>query len=86
MEKVTINDTELESLFDKKKCGRKNGKIFVLRNNDIYSHGYHKWLKLDYTVLKTGHQICRSEKTGVYNYFSVLRSKLENRIPFFKNS
>lgn len=86
MGKVTINDFELGSLFDKKNYSRKNGKILVFRNNDINSYGYHKWLRVDYAVLKIGHQICKSGKTGVYNGISVLRSKIENRIPFFKNN
>lgn len=86
MGKVTINDFELVPLFGKNNCDRKNGQILVFRNNDIYSHGYHKWLRADYAVLKIGHKICRSGKTGIYNNISVLRSKIENRIPFFENN
>ena len=83
MDKITIDDSELESLFGKNNYERRNGKIFVFQNNDIYSHGYHKWLRADYAVLKKGHKICKNGKTGIYNGISVLKSKRENRIPFF---
>ena len=88
MDKITIDDSELESLFGKKNYERRNNRIFVFQNNDIYSHthGYHKWLRADYAALKVGHKICENGKTGIYNQISVLRSKIENKIPFYKIS
>ena len=80
MSEILMDYSELESIYGKKNFERKNGKIYIYQNNDIYSHGYHKWLRSDNTVLKNGHNLCEQGKTSFFTEVSVLRSKIENLI------
>ncbi len=80
MGKILLDNSELKSLFGKKNYERKKGKIYVYKNNDIYSHGYHKWLRDDDAVLKRGQKICNRGKTSFLNKISILRSKIEHQI------
>ncbi len=82
MGKIVPEDSELDILYGKEKYERKKGKIFLYKSTDIYSRGYHKWLRQDNKVLKTGNKLCESGRTSFINEISVLRAKIENRIFF----
>lgn len=77
---MILENSELNTLFGKNNYERKKGIIFVYKSTDIYSKGYHKWLKEDDKVLKTGNKVCKSNRTGFINEISVLRAKIENVI------
>ncbi|MDP2766551.1 MAG: hypothetical protein Q8O41_03740 [Candidatus Methanoperedens sp.] len=80
MGKMVLEDYELDILFGKEKYERKKGKIFVYKSTDIYSRGYHKWLRQDNKVLRTGNKLCESGRPSLINEISVLRAKIENII------
>jgi len=75
-----LENSELDILFGKENYKRKNGKIFVYKSTDIYSKGYHKWLKQDDKVVREGNKICKSGRTSFMNEISVMRAKIENKI------
>ena len=85
MRELNLEKSEYDALFGKKNYEFRDGKIFVFKNNDIYNNSHHKWLRVDDAVLKTGHKICVNGKIGFYNEISVLRSKIENKIPFLND-
>ena len=81
MKKINaLENSELDILFGKENYERKNGKIFVYKSTDIYSKGYHKWLKQDDKVVREGNKICKSGRTSFMNEISVMRAKIENKI------
>ena len=81
MKKVSaLENSELDILFGKENYERKNGKIFVYKSTDIYSKGYHKWLKQDDKVVREGNKICKSGRTSFINEISVMRAKIEDKI------
>ncbi|MEA3325405.1 MAG: hypothetical protein U9Q37_09810 [Euryarchaeota archaeon] len=75
-----LENSELDILFGKESYERKNGKIFVYKSTDIYSKGYHKWLKQEDKVVREGNKICKSGRTSFLNEISVMRAKIENKI------
>ena len=75
-----LENSELDILFGKENYERKNGKIFVYKSTDIYSKGYHKWLKQDDKVVREGNKICKSGRTSFMNEISVMRAKIEDKI------
>ena len=75
-----LENSELNILFGKENYERKKGKIFVYKSTDIYSKGYHKWLKQDDKVVREGNKICKSGRTSFMNEISVMRAKIENKI------
>lgn len=75
-----LENSELNVLFGKGNYERKKGKIFVYKSTDIYSKGYHKWLKQDDKVVREGKKICKSGRTGFINKISVVRAKIEDKI------
>jgi hypothetical protein len=79
-EMSALENSELDILFGKENYERKNGKIFVYKSTDIYSKGYHKWLKQDDKVVREGNKICKSGRTSFMNEISVMRAKIENKI------
>ena len=79
-EMSALENSELDILFGKENYERKNGKIFVYKSTDIYSKGYHKWLKQDDKVVREGNKICKSGRTCFMNEISVMRAKIENKI------
>jgi len=79
-EMFELENSELDALFGKGNYERKEGKIFVYKSTDIYSKGYHKWLKQDDKVLREGKKLCESGRTGFINKFSLARAKIEDKI------
>lgn len=79
-EMSALENSELDILFGKENYERKNGKIFVYKSTDIYSKGYHKWLKQDDKVVREGNKICKSGRTSFMNEISVMRAKIEDKI------
>jgi hypothetical protein len=75
-----LENSELDTLFGNGNYERKKGKIFVHKSTDIYSKGYHKWLKQDDKVVREGNKICKSGRTSFMNEISVMRAKIENKI------
>ena len=75
-----LENSELDTLFGKENYERKKGKIFVHKSTDIYSKGYHKWLKQDDKVVREGNKICKSGRTSFINEISVMRAKIESKI------
>lgn len=75
-----LENSELDILFGKENYERKNGKIFVYKSTDIYSKGYHKWLKQNDKVVREGNKICESGRTSFMNEISVMRAKIEDKI------
>ena len=78
--KIVFENSELDILFGKGNYERKNGKIFVYKNTDIYAEGYHKWLRQDNKIVKEGKKICKSGRTSFVNEISILRAKIESKI------
>lgn len=77
---IVFENSELDILFGKGNYERKKGKIFVYKNTDIYSEGYHKWLRQDDKIVKEGKKICESGRTSFMNEISVMRAKIESKI------
>jgi len=82
MERIAPEDSELDILYGKENYERKKGKIFLYKSTDIYSKGYHKWLRQDNNVLKTGNKLCETGRISFINQISALRAKIESRIFF----
>jgi len=80
MGKTAPEDSELNILYGKENYERKNGKIFLYKSTDIYSKGYHKWLRQDNKVLKIGNKLCETGQISFINQISALRAKIESRI------
>lgn len=80
MGKVELNSSELDALFGKENYERRKGKIFVYKSSDIYSKGFHRWLKKDDAILKVGNKLCNSGRPSLINNVSVLRAKIEKKI------
>ena len=80
MNTMVLENSELDILFGKGNYERKKGKIFVYKSTDIYSEGYHKWLKQDNKVVREGNKICKSGRTSFVNGISVMRAKIEDKI------
>jgi len=80
MRQIALENSELDVLFGKGNYERKKGKIFIYKSTDIYSEGYHKWLKQGNKVVREGNKICKSGRTSFMNEISVMRAKIENKI------
>jgi len=75
-----MENSELDILFGKGNYEHRKGKIYVYKNTDIFSKGYHKWLKQDDKIVRIGNKMCESGRISFINKFSILRAKIENTI------
>lgn len=80
MEKIEVENSELDILFGRENYEHRNGKIYVYKGTDIFSKGYHKWLKQDNKIVRIGNKMCETGRISFFNKFSILRAKIENRI------
>lgn len=78
--KIVFEDSELDTLFGKGNYERKKGKIFVYKSTDIYSAGYHKWLRRDNKFVRKGKKLCESGRISFMNKISIMRAKIESKI------